>query len=187
MIGSITEPGAGAISLAHREDRRSVRSRLDRPTFLRAYRRRSARPQMGARTAHRREYRRRGHEHRRPPWASRGQHPTGTHLMVAPPVPLAFSNMLRRNTSRYDPRPSSSRSPSWRKSPMFLWSGRTLPAVTLKELIDYGKLNPGKLTYASGGAGSTAHLSSGAARRPGRHQHGACGLIAAHSPRSPIS
>jgi tripartite-type tricarboxylate transporter receptor subunit TctC len=35
-----------------------------------------------------------------------------------------------------------------------------LPATTLKELIAYGKANPDKLSYASQGAGSTAHLSA---------------------------
>jgi tripartite-type tricarboxylate transporter receptor subunit TctC len=34
-----------------------------------------------------------------------------------------------------------------------------LPVKSIADLIAYGKANPGKLTYASQGAGSTAHLS----------------------------
>jgi len=34
------------------------------------------------------------------------------------------------------------------------------PFRSLKDIIDYGKANPGKLSYASQGVGSTAHLSA---------------------------
>jgi len=34
-----------------------------------------------------------------------------------------------------------------------------VPASTLQELVSYGKSNPGKLTYASSGIGSTTHLA----------------------------
>jgi tripartite-type tricarboxylate transporter receptor subunit TctC len=40
----------------------------------------------------------------------------------------------------------------------FLGAHPSLPANNLKELIDYAKKNPGKLTFASTGIGSAAHL-----------------------------
>src|SRR5947207_1641765 len=46
------------------------------------------------------------------------------------------------------------------KIPNVLVVRNDLAATTLKELIDYGRANPGKLSYASQGVGSTAHLSA---------------------------
>jgi tripartite-type tricarboxylate transporter receptor subunit TctC len=37
---------------------------------------------------------------------------------------------------------------------------RSFPANSLKELLDWGKANPDKISYASGGVGSVSHLSS---------------------------
>lgn len=37
---------------------------------------------------------------------------------------------------------------------------KSFPAANLKELIDWGKANPDKVSYASGGVGSVSHLSS---------------------------
>ena len=84
--------------------------------------------------------------------------PDGHMLLVAPPLPLAFSHVLYREPG-YDPTklvPITMLA----KIPNVLVVRTSLPATTLKELIDFGKANPGKLTYASAGAGSTAHLSA---------------------------
>ena len=84
--------------------------------------------------------------------------PDGYTLLVAPPSPLSFNHMLFRDLG-YEPTkfvPITMLA----KIPNVLVVRKDLPATTLKELIDYGKANPGKLSYASQGVGSTAHLSA---------------------------
>src|SRR3954447_3066098 len=44
-------------------------------------------------------------------------------------------------------------------SPEVLVVAPQLPVKTLKDLIDYGKANPGKLNFASAGIGTTPHLA----------------------------
>jgi tripartite-type tricarboxylate transporter receptor subunit TctC len=84
--------------------------------------------------------------------------PDGYTLMVAPPSPLSFNHLLYRDPG-YDPGkfvPITLLA----KIPNVLVVRKELPASSLKELIDYARANPGKLTYASQGVGSTAHLSA---------------------------
>jgi tripartite-type tricarboxylate transporter receptor subunit TctC len=84
--------------------------------------------------------------------------PDGYTLLVAPPSPLSFNHLLYRDPG-YDPTrfvPITMLA----KIANVLVVRRELPASTLQELIDYGKANPGKLSYASQGVGSTAHLSA---------------------------
>ena len=84
--------------------------------------------------------------------------PDGYTLLVALPSPLSFNHLLYRETG-YEP---SKFVPitMLAKIPNVLVGRKDLAAATLQELIDYGKANPGKLTYASQGVGSTAHLSA---------------------------
>jgi tripartite-type tricarboxylate transporter receptor subunit TctC len=44
-------------------------------------------------------------------------------------------------------------------SPLVLVTSPALPVTTFKQLVDYGKANPGKLNYASAGVGTTPHLA----------------------------
>ena len=84
--------------------------------------------------------------------------PDGYTLLVAPPSPLSFNHMLFRDLG-YEPTkfvPITMLA----KIPNVLVVRKDLAAATLRELVDYGKANPGKLTYASQGVGSTAHLSA---------------------------
>jgi tripartite-type tricarboxylate transporter receptor subunit TctC len=84
--------------------------------------------------------------------------PDGYTLLVAPPSPLSFNHLLYRDPG-YEPTkfvPITLLA----KIPNVLVVRKELPASTLKELIAYAKANPGKLSYASQGMGSTAHLSA---------------------------
>ncbi|HEY7662998.1 MAG TPA: tripartite tricarboxylate transporter substrate binding protein [Xanthobacteraceae bacterium] len=84
--------------------------------------------------------------------------PDGYTLMVAPPSPLSFNHLLYRDPG-YEPTkfvPITLLA----KISNVLVVRNDLPASTLKELIAYAKANPGKLSYASQGVGSTAHLSA---------------------------
>jgi tripartite-type tricarboxylate transporter receptor subunit TctC len=84
--------------------------------------------------------------------------PDGHVLLVAPPAPLTVSHLLTKDLN-YSPQ-------AWvpitllAKISNVLVARKDLPAHSVKELIDYAKANPGKLTYATQGPGSTAHLSA---------------------------
>jgi len=84
--------------------------------------------------------------------------PDGHTLLVAPPGPLTLHQLLYRDLS-YNPT-QFTRITVLAKISNVLVTRKDFPASSLKELIAHAKENPGKLTYASQGPGSTAHLSA---------------------------
>jgi len=84
--------------------------------------------------------------------------PDGHMLLVAPPAPLTIAHLLTKDLN-YAPKafvPITMLA----KISNVLVVRKSLPVTSLKELIAYAKANPGKLTYATQGPGSTAHLSA---------------------------
>jgi tripartite-type tricarboxylate transporter receptor subunit TctC len=45
------------------------------------------------------------------------------------------------------------------EAPYILWSRPDLPQKSIRELVDFAKASPGKLTFGSGGQGTSSHLS----------------------------
>ena len=94
----------------------------------------------------------------------------GTDLVAkAPPdgytIVLGAASVLAINQSLYSQMPYDSNTAfapitNMVKTTNVLIVTPTLPVKTVNELIAYGKANPGKLTYASAGAGGTIHLSA---------------------------
>jgi tripartite-type tricarboxylate transporter receptor subunit TctC len=83
--------------------------------------------------------------------------PDGYTLLLCPPSPLAIQQLLYHNL-KYDPTkfvPIALLA----KIANVLVVGPDFPANSVQQLLAYGKANPGKLTFASQGVGSTAHLS----------------------------
>lgn len=83
--------------------------------------------------------------------------PDGYTLLVSAPMPLTFANLLYRDigyqSSQFTPVSLLA------KIPNVLAVRKGLPAKDVKELVALAKASPGKITYASSAAGSTAHLS----------------------------
>jgi tripartite-type tricarboxylate transporter receptor subunit TctC len=83
--------------------------------------------------------------------------PDGYTLLLCPPSPLAIQQLLYHDL-KYDP---TKFVPIVMlvKIANVLDVRKNFPANNVQGLIAYGKANPGKLTFASQGVGSTAHLS----------------------------
>ncbi len=93
----------------------------------------------------------------------------GDLVAKAPPdgytIVLGAASVLAINQSLYSQMPFDSNTAfapitNMVKTTNMLIVTPALPAKTVAEFVAYGKANPGKLTYASSGAGGTIHLSA---------------------------
>lgn len=83
--------------------------------------------------------------------------PNGDTLLIVS-VGLATNQYLYSKLS-YDPVNDLTPITMIAMVPNILAVGNHLPVTSVKELIDYGRANPGKRTYASSGVGTSIHLS----------------------------
>jgi tripartite-type tricarboxylate transporter receptor subunit TctC len=84
--------------------------------------------------------------------------PDGYTLLASPPGPIAINENLYKKLSfrPQDLMPITVLG----TAPNVLDVRTDFPAKTVKELIDYAKANPGKVSFASQGNGSTSHLTA---------------------------
>lgn len=84
--------------------------------------------------------------------------PDGYTLLASPPGPIAINQTLYKKLSfkPEDLMPVTLIG----TAPNVLDVRPDFPAKTVKELIDYAKANPGKVSFASQGNGSTSHLTA---------------------------
>jgi tripartite-type tricarboxylate transporter receptor subunit TctC len=82
----------------------------------------------------------------------------GYTLLCSPPGPLSINQSLYKSLT-YD---AAKFAPITVLAlvPNVITARKDLPADNVKELVAYAKANPGKVTYASQGNGSTSHLSA---------------------------
>ena len=86
--------------------------------------------------------------------------PDGYTMLMATSSPMAI-NVSVYKALPYDPATDLVPLAMVAQSPFILVVNPDLPVKSVKELIAYGKANPGKISYASGGHGSHGHLTGG--------------------------
>jgi tripartite-type tricarboxylate transporter receptor subunit TctC len=82
--------------------------------------------------------------------------PDGYTLLATTPA-FAINESLYARPGYSVPRDFALVAP-WATSPMVFVVNPALPVATLRELVDYARANPGRLTFASGGIGLITHI-----------------------------
>jgi tripartite-type tricarboxylate transporter receptor subunit TctC len=90
--------------------------------------------------------------------AAKNAMPDGYTLLLATGGPMAINPSLYKKLP-YDSLKSFDQIALLSTGGLYLVVNNALPVTNLKELVVYAKANPGKLSYGSGGSGTTQHLS----------------------------
>ena len=98
----------------------------------------------------------------------------GTQVLIVPPG-IATNQFLYPHLP-FDPGKDLAPLALVASVPNLLCVRKDLPVNSVAELIAYAKANPGKLTYASSGVGTTLHLSAELFKKDGRSGDGPRGL-----------
>src|SRR4029077_5617756 len=83
----------------------------------------------------------------------------GYTIMFATTGPLALNRLMYKATP-FDPTRDFAPVSLFAEMPLIVVANQTTPLKTLQEAIAYARANPDKLTYASPGHGSIAHLTA---------------------------
>jgi tripartite-type tricarboxylate transporter receptor subunit TctC len=84
--------------------------------------------------------------------------PDGYVIVLSSPTQMAIVPNLNKSTP-YDPIKDFTAIGGIAMTPNILTINTQLPFRTLRDLVEYGKQNPGKLSFGSSGPGSVGHLS----------------------------
>ena len=84
--------------------------------------------------------------------------PDGYTLLLATTGPASSNKLIYKNMP-YDPQRDLAPIVLMGKAPVIIVARNSLPAATLKELVDYAKANPGKITAGYPGNGTQGHIT----------------------------
>ncbi len=90
--------------------------------------------------------------------AAKNAAPDGYTLLLSTGGPMAINPSLYKKLP-YDPLKSFEPVVPLSTGPLYLVVNNDLPVKNLKDLVAYAKAHPGKMSYGSGGSGTTQHLA----------------------------
>lgn len=91
--------------------------------------------------------------------AAKAAVPDGYTLLVSTGGPMSINPALYKEKLSYDPIKDFVPIAPVLRGPLFLYANNDVPVKNLKDMIAYVKERPGKISYGSGGTGTTQHLS----------------------------
>ena len=84
----------------------------------------------------------------------------GYTLLFTTTGPLSYNMVTYKASTTFDPNRDFTPIAEVAKLPLIIAANSTLPVKTLSELIAYAKANPSKVTFATPGNGSMAHMTA---------------------------